>query len=128
MTKLKLFKTLGLQKALQCPLKRNKLYEWFPKECTTQNEQKNKNYKNLFETIKKNAKKMCYSNKLCKCTGDLKKTWNIMKDIIEKSKIKLAILLHKLTINKLGVYIKPRIADAFKNFFTNIGQSNTKTT
>ena len=47
---------------------------------TRQNEQKCKNYKNLFETIKSKAKKIYYSNKLLYCTGDIKKTWNVMKD------------------------------------------------
>ena len=44
-----------------------------------------------------------------------------MKDIIGKSKIKLANLLCKLTTNKVDVYNKPEIADAFNSFFTNIG-------
>ena len=39
---------------------------------TPQNEQKYKNYKNLFETIKKRAKKY-NSNKFFTCTGDSKK-------------------------------------------------------
>ena len=46
--------------------------------------QKIQNIENLFETVKKKAKKMYFSNKLL--TGDLKKTWNIRKDIIEKTK------------------------------------------
>ena len=47
-------------------------------------------FKNLLETIKKKAKKIYYSNKLVKYTGNIKKkkTWDVMKDIIEKSKIK----------------------------------------
>ena len=45
-----------------------------------------------------------------------------MKDIIEKSKIKSTNLPRKLTINKVDVYNKPEIADAFNDFFTNIGQ------
>ena len=50
-------------------------------------------FKNLFETIKKKAKKIYYSNKLVKYTGNIKKkkqkkTWDVIKDIIEKSKIK----------------------------------------
>ena len=32
-----------------------------------------KNYKNLFAAIKKQAKKMHYSNKLTNCTGDVNK-------------------------------------------------------
>ena len=41
--------------------------------------------------------------------------------MIGKSKIKSTDLPRKLTINKVDVYNKPEIADAF-NFFTNIGQ------
>ena len=33
---------------------------------TPQNEQQHKNYENLFQTIKKKAKKICYSNRLLK--------------------------------------------------------------
>ena len=40
----------------------------------------------------------------------------------QKTKLKLTNLPRKLTINKLDVYNKPRIDDAFNNFFTNIGQ------
>ena len=111
--------TKGITKSSE---KKQKLYERFLKKRTPQNEQKYKNYKNLFETIKKKAKKIYYSNKLLKCTGDIKKTWNVMKDIIGKSKIKSTNLPRKLTINKVDVYNKPEIADAFNDFFTNIGQ------
>ena len=46
-----------------------------------------------------------------------------MKDIIGKSKIKSTNLPRKLTINKVDVYNKPKIVDAFNDFFTNIGQN-----
>ena len=39
-----------------------------------------------------------------------------------KSKIKSTNLPQKLTINKVDVYNKREIADAFNDFFTNIGQ------
>ena len=45
-----------------------------------------------------------------------------MKNIIGNSKIKSTNLPRKLTINKVDVCNKPKIADAFNNFFTNIGQ------
>ena len=51
--------------------KKQKLYEWFLKKLTPQNEQKYKNYKNLFEAPKEKAKKIYYSNKLLKCTEDI---------------------------------------------------------
>ena len=45
-----------------------------------------------------------------------------MKDIIGKSKIKSANLPCKLRISKVDVYSKPKIANTFNNFLTNIGQ------
>ena len=102
--------------------RKQKLYERFLKKRTPQNEQRYKNYKKLLETIKKKAKKTYYSKKLIKCAGNIKKAWNVMKDIIGKSKIKLTNLPHKVTINKVDVYDKPEIANAFNDFFTNIGQ------
>ena len=41
--------------------------------CTPQKDQKLKNFKNLFEIIKKKEMKIYYSNKLLKCTEDIKK-------------------------------------------------------
>ena len=63
--------TKGITKSSK---KKQKLYELFFKKRTPENEQKYKNYKNLFETIKKKAKKTYYSSRLLKCTGDIKKT------------------------------------------------------
>ena len=45
-----------------------------------------------------------------------------MKDIIGKAKIKSTNLPRKLTINRVDIYNKREIADAFHDFFTNIGQ------
>ena len=78
--------------------------------------------KNIFETIKKKTKKIFYSNKLLKFTGHIKKTWNVMKYVIGKSKIKSTNIPHKLTISKKDVYNKRKAADALNDFLTNIGQ------
>ena len=45
-----------------------------------------------------------------------------MEDIIGKLKIKSTNLPRKLTINKVDVFNKPKIADAFNDVNTNIGQ------
>ena len=54
---------------------------------------------------------------------DVKKTCTVMIDIIGKSKIKSTNLPRKLRIDKVDVYNKTEIADAFNDFFTNIGQT-----
>ena len=60
--------TKGIRKSSK---KKQKLYEGFLKKRTPQNKQQCRNFKSLFETIKKKAKKIYYSNKLLKCTGDI---------------------------------------------------------
>ena len=45
-----------------------------------------------------------------------------IKRNFEKPKIKSTNLPRKLTINKVDVYNKREIADAFNDFLTNIGQ------
>ena len=62
--------TKGIRKSFK---KKEKFYEQFLKKRTPRGEQQYRNYKNLFEIIKKKAKKIYYSNKLLKCTGDIKK-------------------------------------------------------
>ena len=66
--------TKGITKSSK---KKQKLYKRFLKKAYSQSEQKYKTYKNLFVAILKKAKKIYYSNKLPKCTGDITKTWNV---------------------------------------------------
>ena len=53
------------------------------------------------------------------------KKWNVIKDIIKKSKMKSTNLTRKLTISKVDVYNKPKIVSAFNDFFKNIDQKLT---
>ena len=41
-------------------------------------------YKNLFEKLKKQSKKLYFQNKLKKGENDIKNTWKIMKSVIGK--------------------------------------------
>ena len=45
-----------------------------------------KTYKNLFEEIKSKSKKNHYSLKILQFKYDIKKRWNVMKEIIGKAK------------------------------------------
>ena len=51
-----------------------------------------------------------------------KKTWNIIKGIIGKLKLKSTNFPQTLTINKVDAFNKPKITNAFKDFLTNNGQ------
>ena len=44
-------------------------------------------YKNLFEKLKKQSKKLYFQNKLKKCENNIKNSWKIMKSIIGKCRV-----------------------------------------
>ena len=46
-----------------------------------------KQYKNIFERIKKISKKLYYQNKLQNCENNIKTTWKIIEEMIGKSKV-----------------------------------------
>ena len=80
-----------------------------------------KSYKNLFESLKKKAKKKYYSEKISKYKHDAKKTWSIMKELIGKIKPKCSNLPTRITVDKVDIFDERKIANEFNAFFTNIG-------
>ena len=79
-----------------------------------------KSYKNLFESLKKKAKKKYYSEKISKYKHDAKKTWSIMKELVGKIKLKPSNLPRRVTVNEVDAFDEPKIANEFNAFFTNI--------
>ena len=78
-------------------------------------------YKNLFESLKKKAKKKYYSEKISKYKHDAKRAWSIMKELIRKIKVKSSNLPRRITVNEVHIFDKRKIANEFNAFFTNIG-------
>ena len=68
--------------------RKQKLYEKDLKHQTRETELANKSYKNLFESLKKKAKKKYFSEKISKYKHDAKKALSIMKEIMGKIKLK----------------------------------------
>ena len=58
----------------------------FEKEVP-KNEKEYKDYKQLFEKIKKDSKKKYFQEKLSFYKNDIKNTWKTLKDVIGKTKI-----------------------------------------
>ncbi|XP_065642266.1 uncharacterized protein LOC136073905 [Hydra vulgaris] len=71
--------TKGIKKSSK---KKQKLYIKYLKNRSEANLNVYKQYKNLFEKIKKNSKKNLYSNKIKNSNGNIKETWDIIKEII----------------------------------------------
>ena len=77
-----------------------------------------KSYENLFESLKKKAKKKYYSEIISKYKNDAKKTWSIMKELI---KLNSSHLPRRITINDVDIFDELKIANEFNAFFTSIG-------
>ena len=101
--------------------RKQKLYEKFLKHRTRETELAYKSYKNIFESLKKKAKKKYYSEKISKYKHDAKKTWSIMKELMGKVKLKSSNLPRRITVNEVDIFDKRKIANEFNTFFTNIG-------
>ena len=67
------------------------------------------------------SKQKYYFKKLLQFQDDAKKTWRNIKGATGNSKLVHSTLPHKTVINKNVVPDEKRIANAFKNFFINIG-------
>ena len=116
--------TKGIKKSSK---RKQKLYEKFLKKRNAFNETAYKTYKNLFEAIKRKSKKNHYSQKILQFKYDIKKRWNVMKEIIGKAKYsKKSNFPQKL---KIGNKIKTgenEIANEFNKYFADIGPSLAK--
>ena len=76
--------TRGLRKSSR---KKQRLYDKFLKKRNSKNEEAYKMYKNLFEKLQKQLKRLYFQNKLKKCENNIKNSWKIMKSIIGKSTV-----------------------------------------
>ena len=80
-----------------------------------------KSYKNLFEILKKKAKKKYCSEKISKYKHGAQKTWSIMKELVEKIRLKSSNLPRKITANEIDFVDERKVSNEFNAFFTNTG-------
>ena len=99
--------TKGIAKSSK---RKQNLYEKFLKHQTREAELACNSYKNLFESLKKKAKKKFYSEKVSKYKHDAKKTWCIMKELVGKIQLKSSNLPRRITVNKVDISDERKIA------------------
>lgn len=58
--------------------------------------------------------------------NDVKKTWNVMKEIIEESNHKTKFFPSRITIDKEEIFDQKTIAQKFNEFFISIGPRLSK--
>ena len=101
--------------------KKQRLYIKFLKIKTPESEKKYKDFKQLFEKLKKKSKKLYYSSLLNKYQNNSKKTWEVMKELTGKVKSKSQALPAMLKTQNGDIENSKKVAEEFNCFFTNIG-------
>lgn len=97
------------------------MYIKYLKTKSSVNEKIYKNYKHLFEKVRKNLKKNYYSNLITKFKNDSKRTWNIIKEITGKFKTCSSALPKTITVKNKSFNEPNKIAKKFNKYFTEIG-------
>ena len=120
--KRKSFNSPWMTKGLvQSSKKKQRLYEKFLKNRNPEKELNYKQYKTLFESLKKKSKKNYYLDLIDSHKYNIKKTWNIMKEIIGNKRVTNAPLPNFITVKNREIFDKTEIAETFNSYFVNIG-------
>ena len=110
--------TRGIKKLSK---RKQKLYEKFLKQKFPKNEKEYKDYKQLFEKIKKDSKKKYFQEKLSFYKNDIKNTWKTLKDVIGKTKINENRLPKKIALENKEITDQKTVAEKFNEFYVNVG-------
>ena len=85
-----------------------------------QNETKYKPFKNNLNKVLKKAEKQHFSDILASCKSNIKRTWQILKEIVNKRKVKKVYSSFKLN-DSTTTENKNVISNKFNEFFTKSG-------
>ena len=78
-------------------------------------------YRNLFNTLKRKAKRKYYRDMLLEYKNDIRQTWKILKNVLNKTNDKSSISQEFVADNGTLVCDPKSIGNHFCNFFTNVG-------
>ena len=106
---------------LKLSKRKQKLYERFVKKRSPRNENIYKPYKSLFESLKKKSKKNCYTRRLENYQNDIKKSWDVIKEIIGGTKSTKGIFPKRMIIDDQEISDQGKIANCSNKFFVDIG-------
>ena len=109
--------TKGLVKSSK---KKQKLCEKFLKNRNPEKELNYKQYKTFFESLKKKSKKSYYSDLIDSCKYNIKKTWDVMKEIIGNKSVTNAPLPNFITVKNREIFDKKEIVESFDNYFADV--------
>ena len=113
--------TLGLKESVRI---KNKLFIIYKRESSPDNLNAYKQYKCMLNRLLRNAKRDYFQNLFEKNKYNMKKSWQIMKQLLQKTNISQKP--NKLNINGQIITNSKEIAEKFNTFFTNIGKNLSK--
>ena len=99
---------------------KQRLYNKLLKNRSVNNEDRYKTYKNLFEKLKRAAKKHYYHDLLKQNHHDSKRTWQTIKEALGKSKSSTKFP-KRMLINETECFDEDLIANNFNKYFVNVG-------
>ena len=100
--KTKDLKSPWITKGIKKSKTKQRLYSKFKKKRNEKTKKEYKDYKKLFESIKKRSKKLYFSKLILKYKNNIKKTWQVIKEAIGKEKYKQN-LPKKILVNKKSI-------------------------
>ena len=106
---------------LKLSKRKQKLYEKFVKKRSPRNENIYKANKSLFENLKKKSKKNYYTRRLENYQNDIKKSWDVIKEIIGRAKSTKGIFPKRMIMDDQEISDQGKIANCFNKFFADIG-------
>ena len=80
-----------------------------------------KHIKTYSTELKENAKKNYYRDKIKLFENNIRNTWKIIKEVIDKKKCNDETLPKHLIVDKIEINDAKSIAEKFNEFFVNIG-------
>jgi hypothetical protein len=110
--------THGLKQSIKY---KNMLYAKFRKQPSSENSKRYKTYKVALNKILKKYERDYYEKEFKSCQGNLKKSWNVIKQVVNKSKSKT--MQQQYYVNGQITNDEMTVAEHFNDFFTNIGSS-----
>ena len=100
--------------------RKQKLYEKYLKKKSLENEKKYKDYRQLFEKIKKDSKKKYFQEKFGFYKNDIKNAWKTLKDVIVKTNINENRLPKMIALENKELTDQKTIAEKFNEFYVNV--------
>lgn len=99
---------------------KNKLYMLQLKKPSLDNINIYKKYKRNLQKLLRQAERNHYSELLNNNIGNIRKSWEVINEVINKKK-KSTVITNKLLVNGRELKDPERIANAFNDYFVNIG-------